>query len=209
MVGLSAGNSWTHSSPSLMHLITRELLHESPNDGSTSSRILCSSHNLHACNIQYQIATVHMSVRTPEEEEEEVLSEYLRIPKGQSIHRRRRRRWDSSYSSYHSKSLKPRRRSWRHPISRRIFLPWHTQETCIHCTLALIDEILQKTRHRAMIDVTYIVPTTLFVVSWIWSPPKMRAIPKSEIFGLNCSSSRMLLVFRSLWIILNRESRWR
>ena len=56
---------------------------------------------------------------------------------------------------------------------------------------------------------TYYVPITLVVLSWIWSPLNIRAIPKSEIFGFISSSKRTLLVLRSLWIILNLDSWWR
>ena len=56
---------------------------------------------------------------------------------------------------------------------------------------------------------TYYVPTTLIVMSWIWSPLYIRAAPKSEILGFISPSSRILLVLRSLWIILNLESWWR
>ena len=56
---------------------------------------------------------------------------------------------------------------------------------------------------------TYYVPTTLVVMSWIWSPLIIRAMPKSEILGFISPSRRTLLVLRSLWIILNLESWWR
>lgn len=56
---------------------------------------------------------------------------------------------------------------------------------------------------------TYYVPTTLFVFASFWFPPNILAMPKSEIFGFISSSNRMLLAFRSLWIILSLESLWR
>ena len=56
---------------------------------------------------------------------------------------------------------------------------------------------------------SYYVPTTLLVLSCSWSPWNILAMPKSEIFGFISASRRILLVFRSLWIILNLESWWR
>ena len=56
---------------------------------------------------------------------------------------------------------------------------------------------------------TYYVPTTLFVLSSVWSPPNVLARPKSEIFGFMLLSSKILLILRSLWIILSLESWWR
>lgn len=56
------------------------------------------------------------------------------------------------------------------------------------------------------ISTTYYVPTTRFVVSCDWSPPKSLAKPKSEILGLISASNRTLLAFRSRWTTFNRES---
>ncbi len=56
---------------------------------------------------------------------------------------------------------------------------------------------------------TYYVPTTLLVLSWIWSPLNIRATPKFEILEFISASSRTLVVLRSLWMILNLESWWR
>jgi len=52
----------------------------------------------------------------------------------------------------------------------------------------------------------YSVPTTLLVLAVASSPPKILAVPKSEILGFISLSRRTLLAFRSLWIILNLES---
>ena len=52
----------------------------------------------------------------------------------------------------------------------------------------------------------YYVPTTLFVFASVSFPPKTRAKPKSDIFGFISQSSKILLPFRSLWMILNLES---
>ena len=57
--------------------------------------------------------------------------------------------------------------------------------------------------------VTYYVPTTRLVFAWSWSPQNILAMPKSDIFGLISLSNKMLLAFRSLWIIVNLESWWR
>ena len=56
---------------------------------------------------------------------------------------------------------------------------------------------------------TYYVPTTLVVLSWVWSSLNIRALPKSEILGFILASSRTLLALRSLWIIFSLESWWR
>ena len=56
---------------------------------------------------------------------------------------------------------------------------------------------------------TYYVPTTLVVLSWVWPSLNIRAMPKSEILGFISTSSKTLLVLRSLWIIFNLESWWR
>ena len=56
---------------------------------------------------------------------------------------------------------------------------------------------------------TYYVPTTLVVLSWVWSSLNIRAVPKSEILGFISVSSRTLLALRSLWIIFSLESWWR
>ena len=53
---------------------------------------------------------------------------------------------------------------------------------------------------------TYNVPTTLVVFAPVSSPPKLLAIPKSEIFGLISLSNKTFSALRSLWIILSRES---
>lgn len=45
---------------------------------------------------------------------------------------------------------------------------------------------------------TYYVPTTLLVFLAVSLPPKILANPKSEILGFISSSSRILLVFKSL-----------
>ena len=52
----------------------------------------------------------------------------------------------------------------------------------------------------------YYVPTTLLVLASIRLPPKILAVPKSDIFGFISSSSNTLLAFISLWMILSRES---
>jgi len=54
---------------------------------------------------------------------------------------------------------------------------------------------------------TYQVPTTLLVLPSNWSTPKDLDTPKSDIFGFNVLSSKMLLALRSLWMILTGESR--
>ena len=64
-------------------------------------------------------------------------------------------------------------------------------------------------RPRASDRSTYYVPTTRLVLSWCSLPPKILAIPKSDIFGFISTSSRMLLGLRSLWIIVVLESWWR
>ena len=56
---------------------------------------------------------------------------------------------------------------------------------------------------------TYYVPTTLLVLSSVWLPSNIFSIPKSDIFGFISASSRILLHFKSLWMILNLESWWR
>lgn len=60
-----------------------------------------------------------------------------------------------------------------------------------------------------MEGITYYVPTTLLVLASIWLPPKILAVPKSDIFGFISSSNSTLLAFKSLWMILSRESSWR
>ena len=50
---------------------------------------------------------------------------------------------------------------------------------------------------------------TLLVLAWSSLLLKIRAIPKSDIFGFRSLSNKMLLAFKSLWIILNLESLWR
>ncbi|KAG5620503.1 hypothetical protein H5410_005721 [Solanum commersonii] len=52
----------------------------------------------------------------------------------------------------------------------------------------------------------YNVPTTLFVMAPVSFPPKLLAMPKSDIFGFISVSSKTLLGLRSLWIIRNLES---
>ena len=56
---------------------------------------------------------------------------------------------------------------------------------------------------------TYYVPTILIVLPSFSLPPKILAVPKSDIFGFNSPSNKILLNFRSLCIILNLESLWR
>jgi hypothetical protein len=50
------------------------------------------------------------------------------------------------------------------------------------------------------------VPTTLRVLISVSSLPNILAMPKSEILGVISLSRRILLVFRSLWMILYLES---
>lgn len=50
IVGLSSARSWTHKSPTCMHLRTSDCEHESPMDESMSSNVLPSLHCLHAYN---------------------------------------------------------------------------------------------------------------------------------------------------------------
>ena len=57
--------------------------------------------------------------------------------------------------------------------------------------------------------VTYYVPTTLRVLISASSLPNILAMPKSEILGVISLSRRILLVFKSLWMILYLESWWR
>lgn len=59
------------------------------------------------------------------------------------------------------------------------------------------------------IQESYYVPTTLLVLAPVSFPPKLLANPKSEILGFISESNNILLAFRSLWIILSRESWWR
>ena len=56
---------------------------------------------------------------------------------------------------------------------------------------------------------TYNVPTTLLVLASSCLLPKILAVPKSEIFAFISSSNKTLLAFKSLWMILRRESSWR
>lgn len=56
---------------------------------------------------------------------------------------------------------------------------------------------------------SYYVPMTLPVLSPVSFPLKILASPKSDILGFMSLSSKMLLAFRSLWIILSWESWWR
>ena len=56
---------------------------------------------------------------------------------------------------------------------------------------------------------TYNVPTVLLVLASIWLLPKILPVPKSEILGFISSSNKKLLAFKSLWMILSRESSWR
>ena len=56
---------------------------------------------------------------------------------------------------------------------------------------------------------TYNVPTTLLVLASSWLLPKILAVPKYEIFALISSSNKTLLAFKSLWMILRRDSSWR
>ena len=53
---------------------------------------------------------------------------------------------------------------------------------------------------------SYYVPTTLCVFAVVSFPPKILAMPKSDIFGFMSISSKTLAALRSLWIILSRES---
>lgn len=48
IVGLSLGRSWTHKSPTLMHLNASATGHEQPIDSCTSSKLFPSFHKLHA-----------------------------------------------------------------------------------------------------------------------------------------------------------------
>jgi len=50
IVGLSSARSWTHKSPTCMHLRTSAGEYELPSDESTSSNALPSLHCLHAYN---------------------------------------------------------------------------------------------------------------------------------------------------------------
>uniref|UniRef100_K3ZYM1 Uncharacterized protein n=1 Tax=Setaria italica TaxID=4555 RepID=K3ZYM1_SETIT len=52
---------------------------------------------------------------------------------------------------------------------------------------------------------SYYVPTTLLVLASVMLEPKILAMPKSEILGFNSLSSKMLLAFKSRWIIRTRE----
>ena len=52
---------------------------------------------------------------------------------------------------------------------------------------------------------TYYVPTTLLVFALDSFCPNILAMPKSDIFGFISSSSKMLLAFKSLCMILNLE----
>ena len=56
---------------------------------------------------------------------------------------------------------------------------------------------------------THKVPTILLVFAWSSFVLKIRANPKSDIFGFISESKRMLLAFRSLWTILSLECLWR
>ena len=58
-------------------------------------------------------------------------------------------------------------------------------------------------------NMTYYVPIILFVLAWESLSLNILAVPKSEIFGIISLSSKMLLVFKSLWIIFNLEYLWR
>ena len=53
--------------------------------------------------------------------------------------------------------------------------------------------------------ITHYVPATLFVFTSESFGPNILAILKSDIFGFISISSKMLLGFKSLWIILNLE----
>lgn len=57
-----------------------------------------------------------------------------------------------------------------------------------------------------MKETTYYVPTTLSVLASSWFPPKILAVPKSDIFGFISLSNKTLLAFISRWMILSRES---
>ena len=84
-------------------------------------------------------------------------------------------------------------------------------KVCIGLYLLYVWQVCksQYTNACMCLSDTYYVPTTLVVMSWIWSPLIIRAMPKSEILGFISPSRRTLLVLRSLWIILNLESWWR
>lgn len=53
---------------------------------------------------------------------------------------------------------------------------------------------------------SYYVPMTLLVLAPVSFPLKLLAMPKSDILGSISVSSKILLAFKSLWIILNLES---
>lgn len=67
----------------------------------------------------------------------------------------------------------------------------------------------RKNREMQMLMDPYYVPTTLFVLTSFSLPPKILAMPKSDIFGFMSISNKMLPALRSLWMIVNRESWWR
>ena len=52
---------------------------------------------------------------------------------------------------------------------------------------------------------TYYVPTILFVCSSDSASSNILAVPKSDIFGFNSLSNKMLLAFKSLCITFNLE----
>lgn len=56
---------------------------------------------------------------------------------------------------------------------------------------------------------TYNVPTTRLVFPLVSLSVKILAMPKSDIFGFMSLSNRILLVFKSRWMILNLEYLWR
>ena len=58
-------------------------------------------------------------------------------------------------------------------------------------------------------NVTYYVPTMWLVFASSSFFLKALAIPKSDIFGFISSSNRMLLAFRSRWIIVEFEYSWK
>jgi hypothetical protein len=62
IVGLSSARSWTHKSPTCMHLNTSDSENESPTDESIMSNARPSFHNCQACNVQFKVIYFFVSI---------------------------------------------------------------------------------------------------------------------------------------------------
>lgn len=93
----------------------------------------------------------------------------------------------------------------------------HIQEPCIRykkvahdCQRAnsLTEKLVNK-RSTELVWFSYYVPTTLLAVACVAFDGNILAMPKSEILGFSSESNRILLAFKSLWMMRNREWLWR